>query len=76
MCAGATAAAVAILAGPGCDPFHREAVRARTDVMGATDSDADLPEESSMRGSHKPGLKPGSWSSEAQEIESHFNVNR
>jgi hypothetical protein len=28
----------------------------------------------SLSKAHKPGRSPGAWSSEAREIESHFNV--
>jgi hypothetical protein len=56
-----------VLAGSGCDSFHRQAVRPRTEVAGEIDT--DLPDGQPIRDLHKAGLTPGTWSSEAQEPE-------
>jgi len=57
----------------GCEPWHGQSVRKdrpeASTSSGTNDMDASIP-----KGEHSSGLSRGTWSREARDIESHFNV--
>ncbi|MDX2038372.1 MAG: hypothetical protein SFX72_17115 [Isosphaeraceae bacterium] len=72
--------AVSLFLGVGCRLVDRRAAEQAEAESEETSSSADDPfmieelKTDSLSKAHKPGRSPGAWSSEAREIESHFNV--
>jgi hypothetical protein len=62
---------VACLGLLGCEHWHNGLRKDGDDSSVKKMSDMD---ESALRAEHAAGTKTGAWSSQAREIESHFNV--